>query len=67
MATKAKSEKVIKKGKNWKLTQVTASGNYVVYFQGKEYVYHENLKKYALMQIESIKKVSRVSKKRAKK
>jgi len=62
----AKSEITIKKGKNWKLTQVKVSGNYVVTFRGKEYVYNEGNKKFALSQIEAIKKVSRIRKKRKK-
>ena len=59
-----KNEIIVKKGKNWKLTKVKSSGNYVVYFQGKQYIYHPAQKRGALQQIEAIKKVARITRKR---
>lgn len=57
-------EKLIKKGKNWKLTQVIVSGNYIVYYDGKEYIH--STKKSAQYQIDAIIIVSKKRKIRRK-
>ena len=63
MATKStKHEKLIRKGKNWSLTQNRHSGNYIVYTFNKlkksEYIHAT--KKNAEDQIKAIVKVTRM-------
>ena len=57
----ASKEKILRKGKGYKMTKVIVSGNYVVYHSGKQYIFAK--KSEANQMVEAYRKVRRITKK----